>query len=80
VRQFDQTAPGRRWLKSIRKETRWQRFRANRLEGDGASVWGWVLMFLLYFGSVVVAYYYGYQAAKAPAEKEPAEASLRARP
>jgi hypothetical protein len=80
VRQFDQTAPGRRWLKSIRKETRWQRFRANRLEGDGGSAWGWVFMFLLYFGSVVVAYYYGYQAAKSPPEKEPVEASLRARP
>src|SRR5919106_733458 len=33
VRQFDQTAPGRRWLRSIQKEGRWRRFLANRQEG-----------------------------------------------
>jgi hypothetical protein len=81
VRQFDQTAPGRRWLKALRKDTSWQRSRANRLEGDGAGLWSWVFPFLLYFASVVAAYFYGYHSAKTTGEKEaPAEASLRARP
>jgi hypothetical protein len=81
VRQFDQTAPGRRWLKSLRKETRWQRARADRLGDDGAGFWSWALLFLLYFGSVIGAYFYGFHSAKASADREPpVEAALRARP
>src|SRR5215468_7767971 len=26
VRQFDRTAPGRRWLRTLRKENRWRRW------------------------------------------------------
>jgi hypothetical protein len=80
VRQFDQTAPGRRWLKSIRQETRWQRLLAGGPDGEGTSLWGWAMLVLLYLGSVFVAYHYGYQAALAAPEKDPAEASLRAGP
>lgn len=80
VRQFDQTAPGRRWLRALQKESRWRRFLANRQEGEGAGTLGWAFLFLLYFGSVVGAYYLGWQAGRTPPEKDPpAEASARIR-
>lgn len=76
VRQFDQAAPGRRWFKALQKEGRWRRFLANREEGDASGVFSLVLMVALYFGSVVLAYYMGMQAAT-PAETKPAEVSMR---
>ena len=41
VRQFDQTAPGRRWLKKLRKQTRFRRWMAQlepgrRIDGQSA--------------------------------------------
>jgi hypothetical protein len=74
VRQFDRTAPGRRWLRALQKETWFQRWRLSWGEGEGSGVWGWVFLFLLYFGSVVTAYYWGVQAGRqVPAETRPEE-------
>jgi hypothetical protein len=75
VRQFDHTAPGRRWLKRLQKESRWRRWWANWEEGEGAGWWGWAFLFLLYFGSVIGAYYLGMHAGKT-AEKEPQPEAL----
>ncbi|MFO0878313.1 MAG: hypothetical protein U0840_13305 [Gemmataceae bacterium] len=75
VRQFDHTAPGRRWLRSIQKEGRWRRWMAGWQERDNTSGWSWIALFLLYFGSVLGAYYLGVHAGKnAPMESsgEPA--------
>ncbi len=81
VRQFDRTAPGRRWLRTLRKENRWRRWVANWQEGEGAGALSWVVLFLLYFGSVVAAYYLGLHAGKSPTpETEPQqEARLQLR-
>lgn len=79
VRQFDQTAPGRRWLRTLQKESRWRRWLANRGEGESAGFWGWVVLFLLYFGSVMGAYYLGWQAAKTGEKESVPEAAVRVR-
>src|SRR5262249_48971342 len=48
VRQFDQTAPGRRWLKKLRKQTRFRRWMAGwNQESDATSLLSGVLWFLL---------------------------------
>src|SRR5438270_10421787 len=47
VRQFDRTAPGRRWLRALQKETWFQRWRASWSgpESTGVSAWlGWVFL------------------------------------
>src|SRR5262245_33273067 len=51
VRQFDETAPGRRWARGIRRRGRFRRWLAQWQEGE-SGLWGWVVLFLLYFGSV----------------------------
>ncbi len=56
VRQFDQTAPGRRWMRSLQTER--------------SSLWSWILLGLLYFGSVMLAYYLGYSAHHPPTESK----------
>ncbi|MGL4553882.1 MAG: hypothetical protein ACRC33_22210, partial [Gemmataceae bacterium] len=42
VRQFDETAPGRRWLTSIRKDSWWRRWLAGD-GGEGGGLLGWAL-------------------------------------
>ena len=64
VRQFDTTAPGRRWLRALHKESRWTRRLMSWYEGEGASPWSWVVLFLLFFGSVVGSYYLGYDSGR----------------
>jgi hypothetical protein len=64
VRQFDQTAPGRRWLRALHKENRWTRWLLSHQEGEGSPLLGWALLFLLFFGSVVGSYYLGYDAGR----------------
>src|ERR1041384_1332340 len=51
VRQFDRSAPGRRWLKSLQKQNRWQRWKARFSEGEGGGALSWVVLFLLFFGA-----------------------------
>jgi hypothetical protein len=68
VRQFDQTAPGRRWLKRLQKQTRFRRWMAKWNESEaGPSVVSGFLWFLLVFSALLVGYVLGYQAGKAPA-------------
>jgi hypothetical protein len=76
VRQFDQTAPGRRWLRGIHRQNRLRRWLADWQESD-SGFWGWVVLFLIYFGSVVGAYYLGFHAGKTAAEAPPPAASAR---
>ncbi len=80
VRQFDRTAPGRRWLRALQKETWFQRWRAAWSEGEGSGRLGFVFLFLLFLGAVIGAYYWGKAdgAAKHEQTDPPAaEASLR---
>jgi hypothetical protein len=61
VRQFDQTAPGRRWRKKLQKQTRFRRWFANwDTDGDTTSsllsslLWG-----VLVFGALMIGYVIG---------------------
>lgn len=72
VRQFDQEAQRPRWPRSLR-QYRARHWWTALLDGDSTSWWGWVLLFALYFGSVIGAYYLGVQAGRVtPAEPEQA--------
>jgi hypothetical protein len=57
VRQFDQTAPGRRWLKRLQRQTRFRRWLANwSRDGDGllnGLFWFMVVMAALVFGIIL---------------------------
>ena len=68
VRQFDSTAPGRRWLKKLQKRTRFRRFMANwNPEGEAShSLLGGLLWFLLIFGALMVGYILGVRHALPP--------------
>jgi uncharacterized membrane protein len=68
VRQFDQTASGRRWRKKLQKQTRFRRWLASwDLEGDAASslvsslLWG-----VLVFGAFLIGYIFGVRSASPP--------------
>jgi hypothetical protein len=72
VRQFDQTAPGRRWAKAVHKEGRYRRWLASMEEGESSlsGILSWALLFLIFFGGVAAAYYLGYHnGRKVPPEK-----------
>jgi hypothetical protein len=75
VRQFDQTAPGRRWLRKLRKQTRWRRWLAQWQDGDGGTSWlGALLWFLLVFGALLLGYVIGVQSARPAAQEVNPEA------
>src|SRR3954470_11128975 len=60
VRQFDQTAPGRRFLKRLQKQTRFRRWMARMNEDGELSGWfsslGW---FILIVGALVLGFVLG---------------------
>ena len=74
VRQFDNTAPGRRWLRAMQKQSRFRRWLAEWGEGDGAGIWVLLFYFLIFFGTVIAAYSLGYQSGKQAAETQGIEA------
>lgn len=60
VRQFDRSAPGRRWRSKLQKQTRFRRWMANwDSEGDGTSslfsslLWGVLIFLALMIGYVI---------------------------
>lgn len=72
VRQFDRTAPARRWLNDMRQESFWQRLFGGGDDPEGNGGWAWAfLMLALLFLSVGVAYYYGVQVGKATPPEMP---------
>jgi hypothetical protein len=64
VRQFDQTAPGRRWLKRLQKQTRFRRWMAKWNEGEGSGMVSGFLWFLLVFSALLIGYVLGSQGLK----------------
>ena len=70
VRQFDNTAPGRRWFKRIRKQTRFRRWSAQLQEGEANGWLSGLLWFLLIFGTLLIGYYLGVRASHAPGAQE----------
>jgi hypothetical protein len=72
VRQFDQTATGRRWLKQLRKQTRFRRWMASwNQEGESASLLNGLLWFMLIFGALMVGYAIGLRTSKPPESSGP---------
>jgi hypothetical protein len=67
VRQFDETAPGRRWLTSIQKQSWWRRWLAGE-EGEGSGILVWTLGFILLLGTVFFSYSWGYNAGRNEAQ------------
>jgi hypothetical protein len=60
VRQFDKTAPGRRWLKRLQKQTRFRRWLANWNNDPDATGWlGIFLWFLLILGALLLGFTIG---------------------
>ena len=59
VRQFDQTAPGRRWQKKLQRQTAFRRWLANwNSDGDGGG-WGTMVWFILLVCAMVLGYFIG---------------------
>lgn len=58
VRQFDQTAPGRRWQKKLQRQTAFRRWMANHWSGDGDG-WGTAVWFVLLVCAMVIGYFIG---------------------
>jgi hypothetical protein len=73
VRQFDQTAPGRRWLKKLRKQTRFRRWAANwNPEGDTTvSLLSGLLWFILIFGALMIGDVIGVRSSGPPPDGTP---------
>jgi hypothetical protein len=60
VRQFDETAPGRRWLTKLHKQHRWRRWLANAEEnGSLTSLIGGAFWFMLVLVALIIGYVMG---------------------
>jgi hypothetical protein len=57
VRQFDTTAPGRRWLNKLHKQKRWRRRLVGAAESGGLPL---LLGSAAWFGLVLIAFLIGY--------------------
>jgi len=71
VRQFDQTAPGRRWRSKLQKQTRFHRWLA-RWDPEGTlrdSLSTLLLWGLLVFGALLFGYFLGAHSALPPDDK-----------
>ncbi len=73
VRQFDQTAPGRRWRKKLQKQTRFRRWIAS-WESDGdvtSSLLSSLLWGVLVFGALMIGYVIGTRSTPPPDSAPP---------
>jgi hypothetical protein len=78
VRQFDQSAPGRRWRKKLQKQTRVRRWMANwNSEGEMSNgLLSSLFWFLLIFGALMIGYIIGARSALPPSENAPPDTKL----
>jgi hypothetical protein len=66
VRQFDQTAPGRRWKKKLQRQTAFRRWLANWNGGGEGEGGGWlsgIFWFLIVLAALVFGYVLGHNTA-----------------
>jgi hypothetical protein len=67
IRQFDRTAPGRRWAKKLHSKNRIRRWIASWSEDpESSSILGGVLWFLVVFGALMIGYIIGMRTATLP--------------
>jgi len=84
VRQFDQTAPSRRWRKKLQRQTAWRRMLAN-LSSDGDGGWlSGVFWFVAVVAALVIGFFLGQwsaalrgHAAAPPAAAAPADSGQK---
>jgi hypothetical protein len=79
VRQFDQTAPGRRWQKKLQRQTAFRRWMAN-WNSDGAGG-GWLsglFWFVIVLCALIFGYFIGQYVANHPAPTTTAPPSATA--
>ena len=74
VRQFDLAAPSRRWIRQLRRRSRFRRWLAAWSEGEGG--WSGVFWLLLVLAALALGYVLG-QHAQRGASSPPAETSSR---
>lgn len=75
VRQFDQTAPGRRWRKKLQKQTRFRRWLTN-WEGEGdasGSLAGSLFWGVIIFCVLMIGYFIGSRGTAPHTEAAPTE-------
>ncbi len=79
VRQFDQTAPGRRWRKKLQKQTRFRRWMANwNPEGEATnSLLSSLLWFLLIFGALMIGYIIGVRSTQTQPDAVPRDTKMQ---
>jgi hypothetical protein len=74
VRQFDETAPGRRWLTKLHKQKRFRRWMAAWSEDDNSAGWlGAGLWFIVVLGAMLVGYMIGVTKIEAPPGEPPGQ-------
>jgi hypothetical protein len=72
VRQFDMAAPGRRWLKKLRRRTRFRRWLAQNGSEDALGDWlNYLLWFLIVLGAIVLGYFLGQKSLSSGSPSEP---------
>jgi hypothetical protein len=71
VRQFDNTAPGRRWMKRLQRRRGFARWLARWREGEGGEWLTNLLWFLVIVGVLMLGYVLGYWAGKNSAGEHP---------
>jgi hypothetical protein len=68
VRQFDQTAPGRRWQKKLQRQTAFRRWMANwNSDGEGGGWLSGLFWFVIVLCALIFGYFIGQYAANHPA-------------
>jgi hypothetical protein len=78
VRQFDQTAPGRRWRKKLQRKTWFRRWLA-QWDHDGEasnSLLGSLFWFLLIFAALMIGYVIGVRYASPPSNSPAADSRM----
>lgn len=72
VRQFDETAPGRRWARAVHRQNRFRRWLARWQDSEQAGFLSLALMFLLFLAIALGSYTFGYANGHAAALEGPA--------
>ena len=79
VRQFDHTAPGRRWQKKLKRQTAFRRLMANwSSDGDGNSWLSGAFWFVAVVAALVIGFFIGQWTARLPAPTSPPAATAPA--
>ena len=81
VRQFDQTAPGRRWQKKLKRQTAIRRMLANwSSDGEGSGLLSGAFWFVVVIAALLIGFFIGKWTAVTPTASPPAQPPAVAAP